>query len=488
MAQTIIGRKQEVKALETYYASGRSEFVALYGRRRVGKTFLLRELFGNRCCFFHTGLSPVELDAVSLQEQQLKVFFRTLVESGVREIRPPANWFDAFLMLRQLIESRPSRKRQVVIIDEMPWMDTPRSGFITALEHFWNGWGAGRANLMLIVCGSAASWITGRLINNHGGLYNRLTHVLKLLPFTLSECEAYYEANHISMDRYDQLQSYMIFGGVPYYLSLLDKDRSLAQNVDQLFFSPNGQLRDELDRLYRSLFKNSDDCLTLIRLLFRRKSGFTRKEIGEQTSLPYGGGLSNTLSSLEECGFIKSEVPYKETSRQKRYRLSDFFSLFYLTFVDGVQTTNPHFWSDHLASPNIRSWCGFAFERVCFDHADCIRHALGISGVHCEVHSWTSRESDDSCQIDMVIDRDDRVVNVCEMKYSVNDFLIDKECDADLRHKMDVFTRQTKCRKALHLTIVTTYGLKQNKYSGRVHSVIKANDLFYGGVNPPFFP
>lgn len=477
MNTEIFGRKTVIQRLERLYSSKKAEFITVYGRRRVGKTFLVRELFAGRMCFYHTGISPVELSDEELQQRQLTAFYQTLNKSGAKMPSAPKDWFEAFEMLRIFIESLPKNKRQVVFIDEMPWMSTPRSGFITAFENFWNGYGAGNKNLMLIVCGSAASWMSENLINNYGGLYNRLTAQIHLHPFTLDECKEYYKSLKINIDKYSQIQSYMIFGGVPYYLSLFQKGDSLAQTIDRLFFAKDAELKEEFDRLYRSLFKNYADCIAIVQLLAKRRIGYTRKEIAEATKLPYGGGLTKTLKSLELSDFIVSYIPYGQSSRQTMYRLVDFFSIFYLTFVDGNKTSNPHFWSENQNSPKLTAWRGFSFEGVCFAHIDKIKSALGISGVNTEIASWKTKNSVDGAQIDMLIDRADNVINLCEIKFYNGDFVIDKAYDRNLRNKIAAFTRETTTRKSIHLTLITTYGLAENEYFGNVQKVITMEDL-----------
>lgn len=480
MAQKIIGRKLEIKELQELYHSDKPVFAVVYGRRRVGKTFLVREMFGDKLSFYHTGLSPFELENERLKERQLENFHTSLVRYGSRRSRAPKDWFEAFDRLIELLEKKDPQKkqRQVVFIDELPWMDTSRSDFITALEHFWNGWGAGQDNLMLIVCGSATSWISDKLLNNKGGLFNRTTDEIKLRPFTLGECEEYYKANGIVMSRYDQLQFYMATGGIPYYLSMLQRGKSLAQNIDRLFFEPNAKLYAEFDRLYSSLFSNADDCKKIVRLLAKKRQGFTRKEIGEITKLPLGGGLSNTLKALEVSDFIIAYTKFARSKREVYYRLSDFYTKFYISFIDGNKTSNPHFWQDNLLSPELTAWRGFSFEALCFSHLMQIKQALGISGVQTETYPWKSKAEKDGAQIDMVIDRADKIINICEMKFSDDDFVVTAAYDKSLRNKISTFKDETKTRKALHLTIVTTYGLKFNEYSGRVQNLVTMDDLF----------
>lgn len=478
MSQKIIGREREIKELEYLYNTDKPVFVVVYGRRRVGKTFLVRELLGERFCFYHTGLSPLELSGKKLKEQQLANFYTSLVKYGSDTRHIPTDWFGAFDALVNLLEKKDDGKRQVVFIDELPWMDTSRSGFVTALEHFWNGWGAGRSNLMLIVCGSATSWISDKLLNNKGGLFDRTTDEIKLSPFTLGECESYYRENGIVMSKIDQMQCYMATGGIPYYLSMLQKGFSLAQNIDRLFFERNAKLRLEFDRLYSSLFTNADDCKKIVRLLAKKQQGFTRKEIVANTKIPDGGGLSATLSSLEVSDFIFSYVKYGHSKREVSYRLADFYSKFYLSFIDGHRTANPNFWQNNLLTPALTAWRGFSFELLCICHLPQIKQALGISGVQTEASPWKSRQEKEGAQIDLVIERADHVDNICEMKFCEDDFAITASYDKNLRNKVSTFQEETKCRNALHLTLITTYGLKFNEYAGRIQSVVTMDDLF----------
>ena len=434
MAQEIIGRKAEISELQTLYDKKAPVFAVVYGRRRVGKTFLIREMFQDKFAFYHTGLSPYGLSGQNLMNQELGNFFSSLVKYGSDLRKVPANWLEAFDALIALLESRGQEERQVVFIDELPWLDTPRSGFISAFEHFWNGWGAGRENLMLVVCGSATSWISDKLINNKGGLYNRTTNEIKLRPFTLGECEQYFKSQGLEMSRYDQLESYMATGGIPYYLSMFEKGKSLAQNFDRAFFAPNAKLSLEFDRLYSSLFTNAEECKTIVRLLATKRQGFTRKEIAELTKLPNGGGLSNTLTALEISDFI---VSYNKLDRPKRevyYRLTDNYSKFYLSFIDGHKNINPTFWENNQLSPLLTAWRGFSFESLCLSHIVQIKHALGISGVQTEVCPWKSKQNKGGVQIDLVIKRDDRVINLCEMKFCADDFTITSRYEIGRAH------------------------------------------------------
>ncbi len=410
----LIGRIKEKEILLSLLESEQSEFVAVYGRRRVGKTYLVRETFNYKFAFQHTG----QLDTP--MSEQLSEFRESLYAVGMKKCAMPRTWSAAFRLLQNHLETCPKGKK-VIFIDELPWMDTPRSGFITAFEHFWNSWGAGKHNLLLIVCGSASSWINDKLINNTSGLYGRTTREIHLSPFSLSDCKNYFESRKINIADYDILQAYMIMGGIPYYLSYIDKRKSLAQNIDNLFFNDKGKLSLEFNRLFKSLFVNPQQYVDILRLLSKRKAGYTRKEITESINKTSGGGLTSILQTLEACDFIKRYIPFGSSSRNTHYKLTDLFCLFYFHFVDSAVSSNSSFWQNNLRSPALNAWRGFAFEEVCFIHQNKIKQALGISGVHSEVSMWRNNDSEDHTQIDMVIDRADHVVNLCELKFYSDD-------------------------------------------------------------------
>ena len=474
--QDIIGRKIERKDLDRLYESGRPEFVAVYGRRRVGKTFLIREHFSGRFSFYHTAVSPADFKGrkAELKREQLRAFCSSIQQYGGEWDVMPSDWFEAFASLRSLLEQQGGKSRKLVFIDELPWMDAGQSGFISALERFWNGWGAGRTDLMLIVCGSAASWMNDNIINNTGGLYGRLTYEMHLSPFNLAECERFYQSRGISMDRYDQVQSYMVFGGIPYYMNYLKPEKSLSENIDALFFAKEGKLRKEFARLYDSLYSNSAKYMEIVRLLSTRRSGFTRKDIAEKTSIAYNGRLSKMLNSLEKSDFVASYTCYGESSRNVYYKLVDRLSLFHLSFVDGKRSLRQGFWTKNIRTPELNAWRGLAFEDVCLVHQAQIKKALGFGAVDAVAAPWHGK----SAQVDLLFDRSDRVVNLCEMKFVAEDFSIDNGYDAELRRKTERFIEETKCRKSVHLSLVTTYGLSKNKYSGRFQSVVTMDDLF----------
>lgn len=484
MKSLIVARKKEQLILNQLLHEPTSQFLAVYGRRRVGKTFLIREYFEDGFAFMHTAVSPMELkekDEKLLYRIQLDEFAVSLAKYGCQDTTPIKNWFEAFHRLEALLGSkRKTKKKMVVFIDELPWLDTPRSGFLSAFEHFWNGWGSGQHNLLLIVCGSATTWMLDNLINSKGGLYGRTTREMHIHPFSLAETETYFAHRGVTMDRYDIVQTYMMLGGVAYYMSYFKPGRSLAQNVDELFFQESGFLQNEYDRLFTSLFANNAHYRKIVELLSRNRYGMQREAIAEGTDITMGGTLSKMLKALVKSDLVSTYYNFGESKRNLYYKLTDMFCLFYLGFVQKSPSNNRTFWYDNQNSPKLNAWRGLAFEDVCFVHQQQIRNALGISGVHSEIYPWhlPSDGKTKGSQIDMVIERADRVVNLCEMKFTQNEFSIDKTYDAKLRDRLGDFSRMIGKKSNPQLTLVTTYGLKYNMYSNRIQRVVTIDDLF----------
>ena len=477
----IIGRERETEELTRIYHKRQAQLVALYGRRRVGKTYLVRELFKDRFAFYHTGVSPLELEEANLLEAQLAAFQLSLVEYGGEETARPKSWMEAFGRLKALLQQQDKDKRLVVFIDEMPWMDTPRSGFITAFEHFWNGWGAGQDNLMLIVCGSATSWIQDNLINSYGGLYDRVNAEIQLLPFTLHEAELLLRSQEVTLSRYDILQLYMTVGGIPMYLSYVKPGLSLAQNIDQLFFNRKAKLKDEFERLFNSLFRSPEPYKTIIRLLSTRQSGYSRDEISQLTGIPTGKALTETLRALEASDFIELYQPFENNKRNKQYRLTDPFCLFYLDQVEG-RNRKANFWRDNENMASLNPWRGRAFENACLSHVEQIKSALSVGGVASDNAPWTLRgmDGEKGMQLDLVISRSDRVVNLCEMKFVTGEFEVKNDYEMKLRERIQWMVEHVSRRHNVQMTLVTTYGLKFGIHSGIFQRVVTMDSLFGG--------
>jgi len=472
MTNNIIGREYELNLFQELYSSDQSEFVAVYGRRRVGKTFLIREVFSEKFVFDVAGLAEAST------KEQLINFNIALNKNNLGETFPIAkNWLIAFQQLITLVEKLP-QKRKVIFFDEIPWMDTLRSGFISALEHFWNGWACARKDIVLIVCGSASSWIINKLINNHGGLHNRLTQTIHLKQFTLRECEKYLQSRKLDLSRYQIAECYMTMGGIPYYLSQMKKGLSVAQNIDRIFFGANAQLKNEFKNLYASLFRNYADYQQVVAALSKKMKGLSRSEIVEITKITSGGGLTEILQNLEYCGFIRTYPSFDKKKRNVLYQLVDPFTLFYYKFIENNVYNDEHFWSNSLDTPLRHSWAGYAFEILALLHIKEIKEALSIAGIQSLVSSWRSETSSPGAQIDLIINRKDEIINLVEIKFSNMKYVITKSLEENLKNKIAAFKAETKTRKAVHLLMLTTYGLTNNRYSEIIQKELILNDLF----------
>lgn len=472
----IIGRESEKKELLNAANDEYSKFVAVYGRRRVGKTFLIRETFNYSFTFQHTGLARGKM------KEQLLAFHASIQNASGKKFAKFKNWYEAFFTLEDWLTSLPKGKK-TVFLDELPWMDTPRSNFISGLEHFWNSWASARKDILLIVCGSATSWIVNKLINNHGGLHNRLTNKILLQPFTLSECEQYSEFNKLGLSRYQIVENYMIMGGIPFYWSMLKRGLSLAQNIDALFFNQEAEgLVREYDQLYASLFNSPEPYMQVVTALARKSCGLTRDDISKCTGIKTGGELTRYLDELEWCGFIRKYNCIGKHSKDALYQLIDNFTLFYFQYMKGNKYNDVHFWTNNIDSSLHRTWSGLAFERVCLQHVNQIKKALGIAGVLSNVYSWRTEGDEEKgiekAQIDLLIDRNDGVINLCEMKFSGQEYLISENEEMKLRRRRGSFIEETQTKKAIHITLITPYGLRQNAHSFIAQNEVTLNDLF----------
>ena len=470
----MIGRKAEKKQLNDAYASSQSEFVAVYGRRRIGKTFLITETFGNRFAFHHAGLQDGGM------KRQLEHFRLSLRQQGHYDCPRLKDWLEAFFELERFLDGNKD-ERKVVFLDEVPWLDTPRSGFLSALEAFWNGWVSFRKDVLLVVCGSATSWIVKNIVRNSGGLYNRVRTRIRLFPFTLAECEEYANRElRLGYGRREIVECYMALGGVAYYWSLLKRGLSPAQNFDALFFGAQDGLRTEFDELYRSLFRHPLRYMEVVELLGERKCGYTRDELIRELGAVSGGDVTRILSDLEECGFIRKYMPCGQGRNGGIYQLVDNLTLFHFSFVRGNAARDGEYWRKSVSDGRRSAWRGFAFERVCLAHVAQIKSALGISGVKTEAYSCRidADSSGRGAQIDLLIDRRDGIVNVCEMKYVEGKYAITSDESESLRRRVEAVRKMFGKNKTAHLTMITPEGLSQNSYRWDVQSEVTLDDLF----------
>ena len=460
----LIGREREMKELTRLKESSQAEFVVLYGRRRVGKTFLVRSFFDDKFTFYCTGL------AKGNRLQQLKNFGKQLSEYSGKDINPN-DWFEAFDTLKGII-SRSRQRRKVVFLDEVPWMDTQKSEFRQALDLFWNSWGMMQSNLLFIICGSAASWMVKNVINDKGGLHNRLTCKLHLLPFSLRDTKSYLLSQGFRWTEEMIANCYMILGGIPYYLHLLEKSLSLAQNIDRLFFDESALLADEFTNLYSSLFKKANEYVKIITLLSKKKSGYTRSELMTALKQKGGGGFTRRLEELEQCGFIRKYLPI--SGKTHIYQLVDFFTLFYLHFGGAKVSYDQNMWLHMQTSSTYNTWLGLSFERLCFAHIRQIQQALGISGIASKTYALQTATS----QMDMVIERADNIVNLCEMKYTGGAYALTKSEAVKLQNRIQELSELRRGKSVISV-LITNNSAKRNMYYNQfIFNNITLKDLF----------
>ena len=476
MKQKLIGRKEEKKILERALNSPEAEMVAVIGRRRVGKTFLVQNVYKKRIVFEITGLQNNPL------ANQLRVFQDQLTEFSKSSlpIQQPKDWLEAFQLLKTYLKSQMGEEKKVVFFDELPWLATHKSGFLSAFGYFWNTW-AVRQNIVVVICGSAASWMIKKVVNSTGGLHNRITKRIYLYPFTLAETEAYLKSRHHDFTRYQILQLYMAMGGIPHYLKEIEIGKSAIQNIDYLCFSKNGMLNDEFLRLYPSLFTKASNHFAIVRTLATKKQGLTRQQIAKISQLSNGGGLTKVIEELLHSGFISVYQAFGKKKREKRYRLSDEYSLFYLQFIENNTSEGKEIWQHLSQTQAFKAWSGYAFEGICLKHLPQIKKALSIAGIYSTTSSFYKKgnATEEGLQIDLLIDRNDQVINLFEIKFYTEVFSLSKAYDKRLRQKRQIFRELSQTNKQLSWVFITTYGLKPNSYSlDLAANSLTMNDLF----------
>jgi len=484
----LIGREPEQEILRDFFDSSRPEFLAIYGRRRIGKTYLIKQFFNKIECIFFT-VTGVKDGKVSLQLKRFIKEIETVFYKGT-EIKEGKNWFEAFDSLTEAIEKFTLREQRIVLFfDEFPWMATHRSGLLQALEYFWNHKWSNDSRIKLIICGSSASWIINKIINNKGGLHNRITRKIKLMPFDLEETNLFLQARDIKLNYKQITQLYMVTGGIPYYLLNLKTGFSSTQLIEQLAFQHNSLLLKEFDNLFASLFNNADDYVDLLRVIAKNRYGITQKElIKGSRKISRGGGAVRKLIELEEAGFIISFTPHLHYKRGIYYRLIDEYTLFYFDWIEPVRNTlqkeslEAGYWSVKQNSPKWHSWAGYAFEAICYKHLRLIRKKLNISPASIS-NGWrhvpTAKSKERGAQIDLLFDRDDDTITLCEIKYTHEPFIIDKEFAENLKRKIDVFKKKTRTKKQLFLAMISANDIKKTIYSEEmITGVVVLEDFF----------
>lgn len=482
--EKIIGREKEMKILDQMWNSKEAEFLAIYGRRRVGKTHLIREYFSSKKCIYFEmtgqkdGALKVQLDHF------IKLFSFSFYDD--LPLLPPSSWKDAFELLTKEFEKMPPSRKIVIFFDELPWLATKKSGILQALDYYWNRFWCRYSNLILVVCGSAASWMLDQLINAKGGLHNRLTRTILLKPYNLKETRQFLAYRNIYLNPKQLLDLYMVFGGIPFYLKQVEKGKSVLQLVNQICFQPDGLLYGEFDRLFHSLFDQAEVNLTIIKAISKSLEGISREELIKATSLSSGGTLNKRLDELIAAGFIQSYLPYGRKKKEHYYRVIDEYCYFYLRWIEPFKQRGfeggTEYWHTKGKTPAVITWAGYAFENICFKHLDQIRKALALQAISCEVGNWRfvpkKGEKDFGAQIDLLFDREDGIITLCEMKYSEKFYTLGKDQAKEIKNKIEVFEKQFAPKKQMTLALITTCGMKPTIWSEElIQHVVTLEDL-----------
>ena len=456
MSRTIVGRAYEQQVLTDSLASQRSELLAIYGRRRIGKTYLIREFFDNKITFSFTGLSTGK------RADQIKNFILKLneVTNNFKDQKQPTDWLEAFSYLKTFLKRiKESKKKKVIFIDEFPWVDSHKSGFLSAFENFWNDYCTTRNDLLVVVCGSAASYMVKKIINNSKGLSKRITQTIKLKPFNLQETQAFFKYKRIPMEEYEILKIYMVLGGVAEYLEHVKAGESAVITIDRLCFQHGAYLEDEYDEVFKSLFNENSFHQKIVNTLAKnKKEGISRDEILKELKISSGGRFSDSLDELILSGFVLKYDGYKNDIKTTLYRIYDEFCLFYLQFMRPYKGSK---WIQIFQKQEYKSWCGYAFETICLKHYKEVKKALKCNQIESKNYSWHNPKA----QVDLVIDRNDDVVNLCEIKFYNNEFSLDSNYLQGLRTRENQFRASTKTKKGINTVMITTWGVKSNQYS-----------------------
>lgn len=464
----MIGRKKEIARIESLLQSDSSEFLAITGRRRVGKTYLIDTILRDYYCFSLTGIQNANM------KTQLVNFATKLAEYSGADLKIPDNWQIAFLYLKNYLKTLDKNKKQVVFIDELPWIATTKSGFVQFLAHFWNDYLSKEKHFILVICGSATSWISQKIINDVGGLHNRVTENIHLYPFTITETRAFLEEKKLQFSLQDTSKLYMTLGGIPFYLENIRKGESFAQTIERLCFSPTGILYNEYDNLFKALFNNAELHQQIVGILATHHQGMSHQEILNKLDKKQAdGSYQRAIEELLVSDFIIETTPFGKKKRGKTYRLIDEFSIFYHRFMKPNRKYTQGIWLQLAESQGFKIWSGLAFETLCHKHIDLIKKALGISSVYTEISGFQMAATPEAegVQIDLLIDRKDNCINLCEIKFHHLPFSINKDYYQQLLTKKERFKQHSGTKKQVFLTFISNHGLLPNAYANEIVDV-----------------
>lgn len=472
----MVGRKAQTETMADLLSLKKSYFVAVTGRRRVGKTYLIDQVYKDNICFRVTGIQDGN------QKEQIVNFVQKIAEhSNIPIVSMPQNWQQVFILLKKHLETLPKNRKQVLFIDELPWMATIRSGFIQLLAHLWNDYLSKEKHFILAICGSATSWISKKIISDKGGFHNRITHHIQLPPFTLEETRAFLLNNKIKLVDSEICELYMALGGIPYYLELIRKGESATEAIDRLCFADGGLLKKEYEHLYKALFNQSANHEAIVSVLGKSKSGLGRTELSKKSKVATGGPFTRTMEDLVLSGFVAEQHPYGKTKQGMIYRLTDEFSVFYHRFISKHKKAVSGIWQEISKTQPYKIWLGFAFEALCMRHLPQIKRALSIANVYTEVSSFykLAEAENEGIQIDILLDRADKTINICECKYYNEPFELSKQYSELLNKRKELFKQYTKTKKNLFTTLITNQPINKNDYYyATLDKVVTLDELF----------
>lgn len=478
-------REIECKVLDQFLTSEKAEFLAIYGRRRVGKTFLIRTYFENQDVIFFdtTGEKNARL-AIQIKhftKQISTVFYNNA------PLKPGKNWDESFELLTLAINSSNVSKKIVLFFDELPWMATKNSHILQSLDYYWNQHWSKNSRIKLIVCGSSASWIIDKIVNNKGGLHNRITRNILLEPFNLSKTKSFFRKTKLSITERHIVTLFMVMGGVPFYLSKIEKNLSAIQNIENLAFQHNSFFLNEFNNLFSSLFSDADIIVEMIRIIASYRYGILQDALLKKMGpLLQGKGGLEKLHALEDAGFIMHFKSHWHKKRGIYYRVTDEYCLFYLYWIEPVKDTllkrnlTEGHWNKMTQQSSWHIWTGLAFESICYKHLPEITRALSLPGIAIP-NTWRYTPTQDhkkGAQIDLLFDRDDDAITICEIKYTEKPFVITKAYAEQLQQKIAIFKEVTGTQKQIFIAMISANGVKENQYSSLLSTVLTMKDLF----------
>jgi hypothetical protein len=465
-----VGRKNELRMLNDAYRSGKDELVVLYGRRRIGKSSLVKRFAEKKKAYYEFEALEGETTPGQINHflQQLKKQIDDPILDSVRF----ANWEQVFTYLTEKVINRKSKVKKILFLDELPWMAAGRIRLVSLLKYYWdNHWKS--KHVMLILCGSVASFMVKKVLHSNA-LYGRTTIEILLKGFSPEEAARLLSKKR---SREETLNYQLVFGGVPKYLEQINTSQSFNKNMNTLCFSPHGIMLKEVERIFYSQFREPRTYLKIINLL---KNGiFSLSEISSKTKIPSGGGLKQYLKNLERAEMIRSYIPFDRSgnSKFKKYTLADEFLVFFFKYMGPnlrvIKESSSRRLFETLTQNSFDSWLGFAFERFCLKHAGLLALVMDFAD-DILLASPYFKKNDERFQIDLLYQRADRVITVCEIKHQ--NIKIGTNIIPEMQRKCALL--KVPRGYALEKALISLYGPDNSlKDTGYFHHFVTLDDI-----------